>query len=123
MNSSAIAVTNRLVHEIQTARSVDEISSTLGTNPGVLYLHTTDDLGANKTVKFYVDSGRIRMQENDVDSGFLSSQNVTVDLLIFDLVSNPNTGAVTIRLQMSAQSGSLQRTKSFYSTAILRGSY
>ena len=123
INESAIAVMERLVREIRIAYEVDQVESTLGTNPGILHLKTTTVTGTSTTVEFYATSSRVRMEEGGVDAGYLSSQNVNVDLLIFDLITNTNTEAVTIRMQLSATRGSVTKTKSFYSTAILRGSY
>lgn len=123
INNSAVTVMERLVRDIRTAHDVDQIESDFSSHPGRLMLETMDDVGADTTVEFYVDSGRIRVKEGGVDTGFLSSQNVTVDILVFDFVTNINTSAVTIRLQLSSSRGSSEKQKTFYSTVILRGSY
>ena len=123
INNSAVTVVERFVRDIREAYNVDFVESDLNSHPGRLTLKITDDLGADTTVEFYVDSGRIRVKEDGVDIGYLSSQNVTIDLLVFDFVSNPNTSAVTARLQISSSRGDLEKQKTFYSTTILRGSY
>lgn len=123
VNNSAITVMERLVRDIRDAYDVEQVESTFSSHPGRLTLNTTDDLGANTTIEFYVDSGRIRVKEGGVDTGYISSQNVTVDLLVFDFVTNINTSAVTIRMQLSASRSSVEKQKTFYSTVILRDSY
>lgn len=123
INSSATTIMERFVRDIRIAYDVDQIESTFGAHPGRLTLKTTDEFGADTTTEFYIDSGRVRVKEGGVDAGYLSSQNVLVDLLAFDFVSNGNTSAVTIRLQLSASRGSMIKTETFYSTTILRGSY
>jgi type II secretory pathway pseudopilin PulG len=125
VNSTATTAMERMVREIRTANDVDIANSVLGTNPGRLTLKTLDSNGLATTTEFFVDaaSERIKIKEGGVDAGFLSSQKVATDILIFDVITNARTKAVTIRLQLSAVHLPQEKIKTFYSTATLRGSY
>ena len=123
INNSATVIMERFVRDVRIAYDVDQTESTLSSHPGRLTLDTTDEFGNATTTEFYVDSGRIAVKEGGVFAGYLSSQNITVDILVFEVVSNLNTMAVTVRLQLSAMRGNIQKTETFYSTTILRGSY
>ena len=74
-------------------------------------------------MEFYVDGENIKLKEGGVEQGILGSSKVTADLFVFNLITNSNTQAVKTRLQLTAQKGSLQKTKTFYATTVLRGSY
>lgn len=125
VNSTATTAMERMVREIRTANDVDVINSVLGTNPGRLTLKTIDSAGVATTTEFYVDSasGRIKMKEGTIDAGFLSSQKVKTDILVFNVITNARTKAVSIRLQLSAVHLPQEKIKTFYSTVTLRGSY
>lgn len=123
INESATTVVERMTRDIRMAYDIDQSESILSAHPGRLVLKTTDASGDATTTEFYIDNGRVRVTEGATDIGYLSGNNVTVDLLVFDFVSNAHTSAVTIRLQLSATQGSLSKTETFYTTTILRGSY
>lgn len=121
IESSAIAVFERITREIHDAKDINMMESLFNSNPGVLELSTTDNFGNDRVVKFYVDAGQIiHMNENGVDIGALTLQDVKATNLIFKLVSTPNSKAV--RIEMTLQSGSNNEVKvnNFYNTAILR---
>jgi type II secretory pathway pseudopilin PulG len=125
VNSTATTAMERIIREIRTANDIDLANSVLGTSPGRLTLKTIDASGVATTTEFYVDatSGRIKIKEGGVDAGFLGSQKVNTDILVFDVITNARTKAVTVRLQLSAIHLPQEKIKTFYSTATLRGSY
>ena len=123
INNSAEVILERIVREVRQAYDVNQVESSFGTHPGKLTLKTIDPSDVDTTIEFYVDSGTVKVKEGGVDQGFLGSQDVGVDILVFNFITNANTEAVKTRLQLSAQRGSSQKIKTFYATTILRGSY
>lgn len=123
LESSAMSSLDRIVREIHDATSVDSTLSTLGTSPGVLMLNTTDDLGATTTVKFSVSSQAIRVAEAGVDVGPLTDSSTRVTSLIFRLITTSQSKAVKVEMTIESGTSTSYKTKNFYSTAVLRGSY
>ena len=123
LNSTAEVILDRVTREVRQAYDVDQVESSFGANPGKLTLKTTDPADVDTTVEFYMDSGNVKIKEGGVDQGLLGSSDVVVDIFVFDFISNANSKAVKTRVQLTAQRGSSQKTKTFYATTILRGSY
>lgn len=123
LNSTAEVVLDRLTREVRQAYDVDQVESSFGTHPGRLTLKKVDSSGVSTTTEFYVENGSIKLKEGGVSQGILGASNVSVDLLVFDIITNANTKAIRTRVQMTSQKGSLEKTKTFYATTILRGSY
>lgn len=123
LNSTAEVVLDRLTREVRQAYDVDQIESSFATHPGRLTLKKVDASGVSTTTEFYVENGNIKLKEGGVPQGILGASNVSVDLLVFDIITNANTKAIRTRMQLTAQKGSLEKTKTFYATTILRGSY
>ncbi len=123
LNSTAEVVLDRLTRELRQAHDVDQVESSFSTHPGRITLKTINALDVDTTVEFYVDGENIKLKEGGVEQGILGSSKVTADLFVFNLITNSNTQAVKTRLQLTAQKGSLQKTKTFYATTVLRGSY
>ena len=123
LNNTAEVILDRVVREVRQAYDVDQVESSFGAHPGKLTLKTIDPSDIDTTIEFYLDNGNVKVKEGGVDSGFLGSRDVMVDIFVFDLITNSNTKAVRTRLQLTAQRGSLQKIKTFYATTILRGSY
>jgi len=123
LNSSAATAVERMAFEIRSAYDVDTGNSTLGTNPGMLALLTTDSGGSNTTAGFSIVSDTLRVSEGGVDAGALTAPNIVVDSLIFNSIITTNSEAVKIQIQLSATRGNTTETKTFYDTIILRGSY
>jgi len=123
LNNTAEVVLDRVTREVRQAYDVDSVESSFDSHPGRLTLKTVNTLDVDTTIEFYVDGENIKIKEGGIEQGLLGASNVTVDLLVFDFIANANTEAVKTRLQLTAQKGSLQKTKTFYATTILRGSY
>ncbi|MFA6536659.1 MAG: hypothetical protein WCT25_04510 [Candidatus Paceibacterota bacterium] len=120
---SAETALERLTREIRGATSVDTAQSTLGSSPGILFLNTTDDAGTALTVKFFLSGQVLHVSENGVDQGPLTSSAVRVTNLVFRSITATKSKAVKIELATESGSGSDYRSKSFYSTVVMRGSY
>lgn len=123
MNSTAVTIMDRINREIRLAYDVDQGQSSLATNPGVLFLNTTATT-TDTNIEFSVDAGRVKVREGGVDAGYLGSQHVNVDILIFDIIANTYSQAIKTRLELTANfSNGDTKTRTFYSTTILRGGY
>ncbi len=123
LNSTAEVILDRVTREVRQAYDVDQAESSFSAHPGKLTLKTIDPSDVDTTVEFYIDSGSVKIKEGGVEQGLLGSSDVAVDIFVFDFISNANAKAIKTRLQLTAQRGSLQKTKTFYATTILRGSY
>jgi len=113
----------RMVREVRDATSVDTSQSTLGSSPGSLVLNTTDASGATTSVQFFVSGQSIHVKEAGVDKGPLTPASVRVTNLVFRQISTANSKAVKIELTLESGQAAYYRSKSFYSTVVLRGSY
>jgi Tfp pilus assembly protein PilW len=127
LRQSAVVAMDRITREIRNASSVDVGNSVLNTNPGSLQLNTVTPSGT-QTVKFTltntgVNNGVIRVLENGVDKGPLTSGRASTTNLIFRQITTPYSQAVKIEMTMVASSSKFIRTAKFYDTIILRGSY
>lgn len=123
MNASAAAVLERMTREIRGANGIDLVQSTLGANPGRLTLNTKDAVGADTTVEFYVENGLIKVKEGGVAKGALMTSSTQASNFIVRSLSNANSEAIKIDLTVAAARGSVSKTRSFYNTIVLRGSY
>lgn len=115
---AATNVLERIGRDARNAESIDVLLSTLGTSPGTLVLNS----GAT-TTSFYIATGTVAVSVNSSEIGPLVPQGVSVDSLIFRRYTNAATEAVRIELILSVSGSFASSTKSFYTTAVLRGSY
>lgn len=123
IDANAQIVLDRMGYEIRSASSVDIAQSTLGSSPGILQLNTTDDSGTAMTIQFFVSNQALRIKENGVDLGPLTASSVRVTSLIFRRITTTNSQAVKTELTLESGTGPSYRTKTFYTTTVLRGSY
>jgi prepilin-type N-terminal cleavage/methylation domain-containing protein len=123
LNSSATALFERLTRDIRGAYDINVAQSTLNTNPGRLTLDTRDSLGANTTIEFYVENGIIKIREGGVAQGTIMTTSTSVTNFVVRQLVNANTKAVKIEATISATRGDITRTRNFYSTVVLRGTY
>jgi len=123
LNSSATALLERMSRDMRSANSVDTAQSTLGSHPGRLTLNTTDSGGSATTVEFYVENSLVKIRENGVAQGSIMSSNTTIDSFIVRQLTNASTEAVKVEATITATRGDLSKTRNFYTTIVLRGSY
>jgi prepilin-type N-terminal cleavage/methylation domain-containing protein len=122
LNASATAVLERITREIRTAYAVDG-ASTLNVNPSDLILDTKNAGGANTTVEFYVENNLLKVKEGGVAQGSLTTSSTNVSNFVARSISGKNSKAVKIELTMTATRGTKSKTRNFYTTVVLRGSY
>jgi len=118
INSAAVASLERIVREARLLENVDLANSTLTTHPGRLTL-----MRGATTTEFYLDGSVLKVRENGVPAGSLTSQNAVVTNLIFRHVTSAATEAVKIEMTLQSAVGNITKTENFYDFVILRGSY
>jgi len=119
LETAAETALEKISREARNSSSIDLAQSTFNSSPGVLVLNSTDEADSPLTLEFYLSDERVRLRENGVDIGPLSSSGTRITELVFYRIITSNSEAVRIR--MTAESGDKSRT--FYATAVLRGSY
>lgn len=123
LNSSATVLFERLTRDIRGAYGIDISQSTFNSSPGRLTLNTKDVGGSNTTVEFYVDNGLIKIREGSVAQGAIMTTSTGVTNFVVRQLSNTNTQAIKIETTLSAKRGNITKTRNFYTTVILRGTY
>ncbi len=123
IEATAQIALERMMREIRGASSVDIAQSTLNSSPGQLTLNTIDDNGVATTIQFFLTGQTSRIKEADIDIGPLSSAGVRVVNLTFRRIATSTSEAVKIEMIIESGQGLSYRSSSFYSTAVLRGSY
>lgn len=121
VNTAASTAMERVVREVRLAESVDILNSTFDTHPGRITLNTTDINGVATTVEFYVESGQLKVREGGADAGELTPVTVVIDTFVARLITAGSVQAVKIELTIHDARGG--NAKTFYNTALLRGSY
>lgn len=123
IETSAIVFLERVTREIRFAKSVDIGQSSFDTSNGSLYLNTLDESGALGSIRFYLLNSRVHVNENSYYLGPLTLGKVSVSDLMFSRIATPKAEAIKIVVTLQSGEGGALRTKKFYSTVVLRGSY
>ena len=123
LNRSAQTALERMTYEIARATSVDIGESSLGVNPGVLGLHTTNNEGDPIMDEFYLVDNTLVLVEDGVVTGALTESDARVTSLVFSRITTLGSEAVRVVFTLEVGSGPLVRTQTFYTTVILRNSY
>lgn len=116
MASSASAILDRVARGIRDAEVIDVSGSVFDANLGSLTLQPF-------STYFFIENGILKVQEGASTPGALTSGEVQVSELIFSRVETAQSEGVKISLELEMHVDGLVRTKRFYSTAVLRGSY
>ncbi len=115
---AASASLEYLVREIRTADVVMPTLSTFGSSPGAL----TVVHGAT-TTRLYMNGGALTLEQNGAVLGPITTANVTVNSLIFTHFVGTNTELVRVALTLSTNSRYASSTRTYYTSAVLRGTY
>jgi Tfp pilus assembly protein PilW len=113
----------RMSREISQAESISASASTLGTNPGVLSLASTDSSGNPITVEFIVENGSLNLYENGALVGPLTDPNISVDSLVFRRIVTAEGEAVKIEMTLTTLASPVVTHADFYDTIVLQGEY
>jgi len=120
LSRMAVSSFEVITREIRRATSIDTANSSLATSTGSLQLNTLDAGGNARIAKFYLNSGLIKIDENGTYLGPLSTSDVSVNALIFNLATSTKKNLIKMELNLSAGSGKYQKTEKFYSSVQLR---
>lgn len=115
LTTSSVSAMDRMVREIRRSELVDA-SSVLDTSPGRLVLQPGN-------LTFYVEDGKLKLQEGTEVLGSLTFPDAEVTNLIFRKITTTESEAIKIELALQTEVGDSVKSKNFYSTAVLRNSY
>lgn len=107
----------RMIRDIHGGTSVDTAESIFNVSPGALTIVTLAT-----TTKFYVVDGELRVDVNGEYIGPLSSSAAKLSSLVFQLIETDNSQAVRIEMVVEGIQGSVVRSKTYITTAILKNS-
>ncbi|KKS45093.1 MAG: hypothetical protein UV08_C0009G0003 [Parcubacteria group bacterium GW2011_GWA2_42_18] len=116
-------VLERAARETRAALSIDTAGSILDSHPGKLKLNSTDDSGNPKTLEFYLESGVVKLKEDSVVSGALTSSYLEITNLVFRSASSSHGAVVKMELSARDQRDRYARVKNFNTSVVLRGGY
>ena len=119
---SAESAMNKMIAEIKNASSINLAGSSLGTNPGTLFLSGTES-GASYTILFSIQNGVVVFSKNGAPNVPVTSSDVSVSNLMFRATSTLNSSAVKVDLTVSATKSGFSKSLNLESFAVLRGSY
>ena len=125
IESGAISVLDRLTREIKNSTSIDLSNSVLDSDTGKLSLNVASSTGSYNT-RIYASSSRVYISRDGVEVGPLSPNDVKVTLMNFSMISSSNNSATGIRMELvleSPDNSTANWSKTFYATAIMRGTY
>lgn len=125
IESASISVLDRLSREIKNSTSLDLSNSVLDSDVGKISLNVSSSTGTVNT-RIYASSSRVYISQNGIELGPLSPSQVKVTALSFNLIATSTNSASAIRVELvldSPDNSPTQWSKSFYTTAIMRGTY
>lgn len=120
---TAQTVLERMTREIRDARSVSDADSIFNSSPGRISLITTDNVGVPLQIDFYLNNQTLFVEEGGVEIGPLSASSARVSNLVFRKISTGESEALKIEMTVESGQGDSFRSKNFYSSVVLRGSY
>lgn len=118
LTESATLALERISRTLRSADSVDVLGSTFGVSPGILELTE-----GGTTTSFYVSGDRLVISVNGTERGSLTSSEVVVEDLTFTHYQGSMTELVRAAITLSIESDTASSTRTFYTSAVVRGSY
>jgi Tfp pilus assembly protein PilW len=118
LTHEASVALERIVREIRAAEGINAGLSTLDASMGRLALDSV-----STTTVFSVSSGALQLEVNGTSLGALTSSRVTVEDVIFRRYVNSETELLRIALTLSVSNKAASSTRTFYTSAVPRGSY
>lgn len=125
IESGAISTLDRLTREIKNSTSIDLSNSIMDSDSGELSLNVASSTGSYNT-RIYASSSRLYINRDGIELGPLSPDDVKVTIVNYSMINSPNNTATGIRMELvfESQDGSQANwSKTFYATAIMRGTY
>lgn len=118
VNHSAQVALERISHELRGANTVNTSLSTLGTSSSTLALTQ----GATST-QFSLNGDSLMYTQNGVQRGALTSEDVSVVGFVAHHYVGTTTELVRVSLTLHAANNAASTTRTYYTSAVLRGSY
>src|SRR3989338_3173793 len=115
----------RITHEIRLASSVDTGQSVLGSHPGKLVLNTFGSAVTNdvSSLQIFLSVGDLKLRRGTNPEFSLSGTKANVTRLVFYRISSSRSELIRVELDVEVQVGHSTITKSFVTSAVLRGGY
>jgi type II secretory pathway pseudopilin PulG len=108
------AAMETMIRDIRLATSTVAVASVFGQSPGVLRIGTTT---------YSLIGTELRQQKGDELAQSITGNNVRITNLIFYHDTTPFSEIVTIRMTVAAGTGVYSKSKQYFGSAVLRGSY
>lgn len=118
LSQSANLVLERIARSVRGADSVSTGLSVFDVSPGRLTL-----VESGTTTSFYVSSSTLMLSVNGIVKGPLTSGTISVERVIFTRYVGSTTEMIRVSLVLDASSDTASSTRTFYTSAILRGLY
>lgn len=118
VNHAAQVALERVMHEIRAANSVNTALSTLSASSSVLTL-----TAGTSTIQFSVSSSSLLYTRNGTEVGALTGADVSVTNFVADHYMGTSTELVRVSLTIRAENNAASTTRTYYTSAVLRGSY
>ncbi len=118
VNHAAQVALERITRDIRGAVTVNTGLSTLGTTPGVLTLTNNAT-----TTTYSISGGALSLTVNGVSLGALTGSGVTINDFVVNRYVGTSTELVRVKLTLSAVTKAASTTRTYYTSAVLRGSY
>lgn len=118
VSHAAQVALERISREIRSATAVNTTLSTLGTSPGELTLTT-----GGATTNFAVVGDSLILTVDGSEVGPLTGNSVVVEEFTAHLYVGTTTDLVRVSLTLSAETKAASTTRTYYTSAVLRGSY
>lgn len=120
LTKAAHGVLERFVRDVRAATAINTLERTLSDELAL-------DQSISTTTEYYVASGRMYVDVNDVAEGPLTPEAVVVDSVVFTAYDHVGgdieSEAVRIALTLSINAKEASTTRTFYTSAVLRGTY
>lgn len=123
VENSGIAAMDRMVREIRAAQSIDGANSSFGVSNGALSLIIPTDGGGTRTVRFYLSSQKIMVDDDGVLTGQLSLSAIRATSLKFYSLSTTTSSAIKVELTLLGPTSTPSVSDNFYTTIVMRGAY
>ena len=90
---------------------------------GSLYLDVKDNTGTDKTIEYILSNGQINLEEDGINLGPITPNNVEVTSLVFYVGSTGLSQMIRAEIGITSSIGTVSKSENFYITAVARGSY
>jgi len=123
INESGALMMERILRETKDAESVNQTGSVFSVNPGIFKINTTNASTTGGTMKFSLSAGRGLLTFGDGESQYLTSTQTNISELAFWYLVSSSSEAIRVKITISDRQVTLARERTFFGTAVLRGSY